>query len=122
MYLFFCREMPDSQGIQWNQELESKIFSIELATRPATSKAYIRMAHSKVSRYAWLLLNSPVFANIQDWMSFKARLRDQFWGVAIAQHFYNILAQARMAVGQGLLDFFHAVELAAGCVRLSPCT
>jgi len=108
----FCGETPASQGIQRSQELESWISSIELSTRPATSEAYIRMARSRVSGYAWSVLNSPVFASIQDWVSFKAQLRDQFRGVATAQHFYDMLGQARMAVGQGLLDFFRAVELA----------
>jgi len=70
------------------------------------------MARSKVSGYAWSVLNSPVFTSIQDWVSFKARLWDQFRGIATAQHFYDMLAQARMAVGQGPLDFFRAVELA----------
>jgi len=84
----FCGETPASQGIQRSQELESWISSIELSTRPATSEAYIRMARSRVSGYAWSVLNSPVFASIQDWVSFKAQLRDQFRGVATAQHFY----------------------------------
>ncbi|ROT71470.1 hypothetical protein C7M84_010208 [Penaeus vannamei] len=108
----FCGETPASQGIQRSQELESWISSIELSTQPATSKAYICMARSRISRYAWSVLNSPVFANIQDWVSFKARLRDQFRGVATAQHLYDMHGQARMAVGQGPLDFVHAVELA----------
>jgi len=108
----FCGETPASLGIQLSQELESWISSIELSTRPATSEAYIRMARSRVSGYAWSVLNSPVFASIQDWVSFKAQLRDQFRGVATAQHFYDILSQARMAVGQGPLDLFRSVELA----------
>ncbi|ROT74690.1 putative Retrotransposon protein [Penaeus vannamei] len=108
----FCGEMPASLGIQRNQELESWISSIELSTRPATSEAYIHIAQSRVSGYACSVLNSPVFTNIQDWVSFKARLSDQFCGVATAQHFYKMLGQVRMAVGQGLLDFFRAVELA----------
>ncbi|ROT79063.1 hypothetical protein C7M84_002221 [Penaeus vannamei] len=106
----FCGEMPASQGIQRSQELESWISSIELSTRPAISEAYIRMARSRVSRYAWSVLNSPVFANIQDWVSFQAQLQDQFRGVATAQHFYEMHGQARMVVGQGPLDLFRAVE------------
>ncbi|ROT83882.1 hypothetical protein C7M84_022943 [Penaeus vannamei] len=111
----FCGETPASQGIQRSQELESWISSIELSTRPATSEAYMAwhgMARSRVSGYAWSVLYSPVFASIQDWVSFKAQLRDQFRGVATAQHFYDMLDQARVAVGQGPLDFFRSVELA----------
>lgn len=83
-------------GIQESQELESWISIIEPATSAATSKAYI-----KVSRYVWSVLNSPVFASIKDWVSFKAQLLDQFWGMATAQHFHDMLAQVRMAVDQG---------------------
>ncbi|ROT61294.1 hypothetical protein C7M84_020936 [Penaeus vannamei] len=108
----FCGETPASLGIQRSQELESLISRFELSTRPAISEAYIRMARSRVSGYGWSVLNSPVFASIQDWVSFKAQLRDQFRGVATAQHFYNMLGQARMAVGQEPLDFFRSVELA----------
>ncbi|ROT84516.1 hypothetical protein C7M84_022276 [Penaeus vannamei] len=111
----FCGETPASQGIQRSQELESWISSIELSTRPATSEAYMAwhgMARSRVSGYAWSVLISPVFASIQDWVSFKAQLRDQFRGVATAQHFYDMLDQARVTVGQGPLDFFRSVELA----------
>lgn len=108
----FCGETPASQGIQQSQELESWISCIELATLPATSEAYIRMARSRVRGYAWSVLNSPAFAHIQDWVEFKARLREQFRGVTTAKHFFDMLARARMSVGQGPLDFYRAVALA----------
>ncbi|ROT71691.1 hypothetical protein C7M84_009975 [Penaeus vannamei] len=89
----FCSETPASQGIQRSQELESWISSIEFSARPAT-EAYIRMARSRVSRYAWSVLNSPVFTN---WVSFKAQLRDQFRGVAM--EFYGDLLPRAALVG-----------------------
>ncbi|XP_037773992.1 mucin-2-like [Penaeus monodon] len=88
----FCGETPVSQGIQWSPGFPASSSQPGLPPPRLTS--------------AWRV------ASIQDWVSFKARLWDQFRGIATAQHFYDMLAQARMAVGQGPLDFFRAVELA----------
>ncbi|ROT81536.1 hypothetical protein C7M84_025301 [Penaeus vannamei] len=105
----FCSETPASQGIQRSQELESWISSIEFSARPAT-EAYIRMARSRVSRYAWSVLNSPVFTNIQDWVSFKAQLRDQFRGVA-TEFYGDLLPRAALVHSQlGPLPQHHPAD------------
>nr|XP_027230516.1 uncharacterized protein LOC113822177 [Penaeus vannamei] len=106
----FYGETPASLGLQRNREVESWIASIELLTHPATDDTFIRMARGRSRGYAQTLLG-PLFEGVTLWTDFKAKLR-KFRGASTGQHFFQMLAQTRMAPGQSPLDFYQAVEMA----------
>jgi len=95
----FYGEAPASLGLQRNQEIKSWIASIELLTRPATDDAFIRMAWGRSRGYAQMVLLGPLFEGVTQWHEFKARLRAKFRGASTSQHFFEMLAQARMVPG-----------------------
>ena len=109
----FYGETPASLGLQRNREVESWISSIELLTIPSTHEAFIRMARGRARGYAQMVLLGPLFEGVTAWPEFRAKLRAKFRGASTSQHFLEMMAQTRMVPGQGPLDFYQAVEMAA---------
>lgn len=69
------------------------------------------MARGSAHRYAQLVLLSPLFEGVATWLEFKAKLRAKSRRVSTSSHFFNMLSQSRLMLGQSLLDYFQTVEM-----------
>jgi len=106
----FKAEIPASQPLKRNQEVESWIRHIENGTQPRTDEAYIRAARSSCRGTADLIVNSPIFDGINSWVEFKEKIRLKFRGTISSTDFYNHLTSYKLATGQAPIDFFVNIE------------
>lgn len=87
----FRAEIPASQPLKWNQEVESWIRHVENATHPQNDDALIRSARSSCRGTTDLVVNSPIFDGS-------------------STDFFRHLNNYRLASGQAPADFFVIIE------------
>ena len=93
-----------------NQELESWIRRIELATTVNDDAARIRLARTYCRGTADLVINSPEFEVMSSWSHFKALLRQKFRGTSSSSDFFTNLQRKTMKSDQTPQDFLLEVE------------
>jgi len=106
----FKGDVSASQPLKRNQEVEGWIRAIENIVKPPTSEAYIQAARANCRGPAELIINSPLFDNINEWEAFKAALRSKFRGTYTSSDFYKVLYENRMLPGQAPMDYFLQLE------------
>jgi len=93
-----------------NQEIEGWIRAVENIVKPPTSEAYIQAARANCRGPAELIINSPLFDNINEWEAFKAALRSKFRGTYTSSDFFKVLYENRMLPGQAPMDYYLQLE------------
>lgn len=106
----FRAEIPASQPLKRNQEVESWIRHVENATYPHNDAALIRAAKSSCRGTADVVVNSPIFDGINSWEDFKSKLRARFRGTCSSTDFFRHLNDYKLAPGQAPADFFVMIE------------
>lgn len=106
----FKAEVPASQPLKRNTELEGWLRQIENLTRPQNDDAFIRSARATCRGSADLVINSPLFDGIDTWELFKRKLREKFRGTCSAADFFRLIYENQMTAGQAPLDFYLQLE------------
>ena len=106
----FRADVPASQPLRRNQEIESWIKAIENAAQPQSDKALLALARSHVKGVADLIVNGRHFERINDWEIFKYHLRAKFRGTCSSGDFFKLLSTYRMKPSQAPLDFYLELE------------
>ena len=102
----FKAEVPASQPLRRNQEIESWMRNIENLTHPKTDAAFIQAARAHCRGTADLIINSSLFDPISDWQKFKDLLREKFRGTCSSTDFFRMLYSHGMVAGQTPLDLY----------------
>ncbi|ROT65343.1 hypothetical protein C7M84_016697 [Penaeus vannamei] len=106
----FKGDVSASQPLKRNQEIEGWIRAVENIVKPPTSEAYIQAARANCRGPAELIINSPLFDNINEWEAFKAALRSKFRGTYTSSDFFKVLYENRMLPGQAPMDYYLQLE------------
>lgn len=102
----FKAEVPASQPLRRNQEIESWVRNIENLTHLKTDAAFIQAARAHCRGTADLVINSSLFDTISDWQAFKDLLREKFRGTCSSTDFFRMLYSHGMVAGQTPLDLY----------------
>jgi hypothetical protein len=102
-------EVPASQPLRRNQELETWLRHVEQAHPYGTDEALIRAARGSCRGTADIVINSPVFDGIGTWDEFKETLRQRLRGTCSSMEYLRHLGSYVLG-DTSPRDFYLAVE------------
>ncbi|ROT67386.1 hypothetical protein C7M84_014540 [Penaeus vannamei] len=102
-------EVPASQPLRRNQELEIWLRHIEQAHPYGTDEALIRAARGSCRGTADIVVNSPVFDGIGTWDEFKETLRQRLRGTCSSMEYLRHLGSYVLG-DTSPRDFYLAIE------------